>query len=71
MEPHSRIASGPSLPSSIDSDVVRYMVISGEIGLLQQKLQPHDTGHIHTAISVLKDRQNELLMSILTTHPVE
>lgn len=31
-----------------------------EIETLKGKLQPHDTGHIHTAISVLQERCDEI-----------
>lgn len=31
-----------------------------EIGELEKRLQPHDTGHIRTAISVLKARIKEI-----------
>lgn len=31
-----------------------------EIELLKSRLQPHDTGHIHTAISVLQERVREV-----------
>ncbi len=31
-----------------------------EIEILKGKLQPHDTGHIHTAINVLTERCTEL-----------
>jgi len=31
-----------------------------EIGELKSRLQPHDTGHIHTTISVLEERIEEL-----------
>lgn len=31
-----------------------------EIEILKSKLQPHDTGHIHTAISVLQERCKEI-----------
>lgn len=31
-----------------------------EIRELEERLQPHDTGHIHTTISVLKERVEEL-----------
>lgn len=31
-----------------------------EIEVLRSRLQPHDTGHIHTAISVLEDRIKEI-----------
>jgi hypothetical protein len=32
-----------------------------EIAILRTKLQPHDTGHIHTAIAVLEARIAEIL----------
>ena len=31
-----------------------------EIRVLESRLQPSDTGHIHTAISVLRERVREL-----------
>lgn len=31
-----------------------------EIEVLKSKIQPHDTGHIHTAISVLNERIAEI-----------
>jgi len=31
-----------------------------EIELLKSRLQPHDTGHIHTTISVLQERVREV-----------
>ena len=31
-----------------------------EIETLKDKLEPHDTGHIHTAISVLTERCKEI-----------
>ena len=31
-----------------------------EIEVLKSKLQPHDTGHIHTAINVLEERCKEI-----------
>ena len=31
-----------------------------EIKELELRLQPHDTGHIHTTISVLKERLEEI-----------
>lgn len=31
-----------------------------EIEVLKSKLQPHDTGHIHTAIGVLEERCKEI-----------
>ena len=37
------------------ADALRY-----EVSVLKTKLQPHDTGHIHTTISVLEDRIREI-----------
>ena len=31
-----------------------------EIGVLKDRLQPHDTGHIHTTISTLEERVKEI-----------
>lgn len=31
-----------------------------EINILKSKIQPHDTGYIHTAIGVLNDRCKEI-----------
>jgi hypothetical protein len=31
-----------------------------EVSVLKTRLMPHDTGHIHTAISVLEDRIKEI-----------
>tara|TARA_B100000287_G_scaffold122092_1_gene113886 strand:- start:12565 stop:12759 length:195 start_codon:yes stop_codon:yes gene_type:complete len=42
------------------SEVERIMVLMEEIAILKTKLQPHDTGHIRTAISVLEERVEEL-----------
>lgn len=34
--------------------------LENEIAILKSRLQPHDTGHLHTAISVLEDRIREI-----------
>ena len=39
---------------------IRQAVIEDEIELLQSRLEPHDTGHLHTAKSVLTHRLKEL-----------
>ena len=31
-----------------------------EINVLKERLQPHDTGHIHTTIHTLEDRVKEI-----------
>ena len=41
------------------TDVLR-AVLKDEIAVHQSRLQPHDTGHLHTAISVLESRLAEL-----------
>ena len=41
------------------ADVVR-AVLKDEIAVHQSRLQPHDTGHLHTAIGVLESRLAEL-----------
>ena len=39
---------------------IRVAVLKDEIDLLKSKLEPHDTGHIHTTISTLQHRVREL-----------
>ena len=41
------------------TDVIRAVLLD-EIAVHQSRLQPHDTGHLHTAISVLEHRLEEL-----------
>ena len=41
------------------ADVIR-AVLKDEIAVYQSRLQPHDTGHLHTAIGVLEHRLEEL-----------
>ena len=38
----------------------RLLVLNQEIELLKEKIKPQATGHIHTAISVLKDQISEI-----------
>jgi hypothetical protein len=40
------------------------LCILHEIQILKERLQPHDTGHISTAISVLQQRVRELQKEI-------
>lgn len=42
------------------TEVERLMFLLEEIQTLKSRLQPHDTGHIHTTISVLEDRVAEV-----------
>ena len=48
----------------ISEDVDRIIMLMEEINVAEKKLQPHDTGHIHTAISYLKSRITELQKDI-------
>ena len=47
--------------NSVTVDQLDYLsVLECEVRVLQDRLEPHDTGHIHTAISVLTERIVEL-----------
>lgn len=42
-------------------DALDYLlVLTEEIAVLKSRLQPTDTGHIHTTINVLQERVEEL-----------
>ena len=48
--------------------------LSEEINVLQERIQPHDTGHIHTTISTLEERVkeiNEILEKNKMDEPIE
>ena len=42
------------------SEVDRLEFLIDEIHILEGKIREHDTGHIHTAINVLKQRVKEV-----------
>ena len=42
----------------------RLIFLMEEIAHLEKQLQPHDTGHIHTAISVLRRRVQDVKSEI-------
>ena len=46
------------------SCVDRLQILLEEVSILKSKLQPHDTGHIHTAISVLNERIEQVKKNI-------
>ncbi len=49
------------MPASLSSrDLLHISVIKEEIEILRSRIQPHDTGHLHTTISVLEHRLSEL-----------
>ena len=39
---------------------IRIAVLVDEIEVLKSRIEPHDTGHIHTTISTLQHRVREL-----------
>ena len=45
---------------AVTRDEVRLAVLRDEIEIHKSRLEPHDTGHLHTAISVIKHRITEL-----------
>ena len=47
------------MSTGIDHDHVKALEL--EIAILTSRLQPHDTGHLHTAINVLQARIEEIL----------
>tara|TARA_Y100000816_G_C25871915_1_gene455073 strand:+ start:80 stop:256 length:177 start_codon:yes stop_codon:yes gene_type:complete len=38
----------------------RLTILKEEVELLKEQIRPHDTGHIHTAISVLNHQISEI-----------
>ena len=46
--------------ASVSMDDIRAAVLKDEIVLAESRLQPHDTGHIHTTISTLEERVQEI-----------
>ena len=46
------------------SDAERLVLLMDEIRIAKTKLQPHDTGHIHTSISYLESRVEEIQQNI-------
>ena len=38
----------------------RLTILREEVELLKEQLRPHDTGHIHTAISVLNNQISDI-----------
>ena len=49
----SRIAAVPG-------NEIRLAVLQDEIEIHKSRLEPHDTGHLHTAISVIERRIEEI-----------
>ena len=45
---------------AVTRDEVRLAVLQDEIEIHKSRLEPHDTGHLHTAIAVIKRRIEEI-----------
>jgi len=46
--------------AAVSGDEIRLAVLQDEIEIHKSRLEPHDTGHLHTAISVIQRRIEEL-----------
>ena len=46
--------------AAVSGDEIRLAVLQDEIEIHKSRLEPHDTGHLHTAISVIQHRIREL-----------
>ena len=46
------------------SKTARLLLLMDEISIAKSKLQPHDTGHIHTSIGYLQSRVDEVKSEI-------
>jgi len=45
---------------AVSRDEIRTAVLKDEIETHKSRLEPHDTGHLHTAISVIQHRIDEI-----------
>ena len=48
-------------------EIDRLVMLMEEIAILKSRLQPHDTGHIHTTISTLESRVEEIRNDLAET----
>ena len=46
--------------AAVPMDVIRIAVLEETIEIFKSRIEPHDTGHLHTTISTLKHRIKEL-----------
>ena len=58
--PNTKLEEIRGTIASVKMDEIRKAVIQDEITLLESRIEPHDTGHLHTAISVLTHRLKEI-----------
>lgn len=47
-------------------DITRLQVLDEEIRVLQGRFESHDTGHLRTTVSVLRDRCREIIRGMET-----
>ena len=45
---------------AVSGDEIRLAVLQDEIEIYKSRLEPHDTGNLHTAISVIERRIEEI-----------
>ena len=58
---HKNYGNNDKRNTIMDKAITTYIsVLKAEIEHLKSKLEPHDTGHIHTTISTLQHRVREL-----------
>ena len=46
--------------AAVSQNEIRIAVLEDEIEIHKSRLEPHDTGHLHTAISVIQHRIDEI-----------
>ena len=42
------------------SEVDRLHILLDEVNIIKSRIQPHDTGHLHTTVNVLNERIEEV-----------
>ena len=52
---------------ALTKEIDRLVILMEEIAILKSRLQPHDTGHIHTTISTLESRVEEIRNNLAET----
>ena len=48
-------------------EIDRLVILMEEIAILKSRLQPHDTGHIHTTINTLESRVEQIRNNLAET----
>ena len=48
------------------SEVDRLHILLDEVNIIKSRIQPHDTGHIHTTINTLEQRVNEIQKEMIS-----